>query len=182
MANICTTEIKLIMEEENAVKMKSLLMDESLQVFDKEVPVSNIYKQYDIKPNAYTHLRANWQGFEIEQYGDDVVLSIIEESAWNPTQLALQLQKEGIVKRFVFYAEECGNGIFCTNDEIGEFFDFRWYVYLSDKGEQEYFKDFQDAIEYVYNTTGKRFETVEDANEDDEVFIHPIEIVDDNEL
>lgn len=182
MANICTTEIKLILSEENALKLKSLLMDEDKQYFDKDVLVGDIYKEFGIKPNPDTHLRGRWQGVEIQNYGDYVLLTILEESAWNPTKLALQLKESGVVERFVFYAEECGNGIFYTNDEIGEFFDYRWYVYISDKGEQEYFKDLQDALEYVYNTTGKRFETVEDANEDDEVFIQSIEIVDDNEL
>lgn len=182
MANICTTEIKLILSEENANKMKSLLMDEGQLHFDKDVWVGDIYKVFGIEPNKDTHIRGRWQGVEIGNYGDYVLLTIIEESAWNPTKLALQLKEKGVVERFVFYAEECGNGLFYSNDEDGVFFDFRWYVYLSYKGEQEYFKELNDVFEYIYENTGNKFETVDEANEDEGVYIQPIEIVDDSEL
>lgn len=178
MANICTTDIRLVMSDEKGERLTDFLFESS------NLPVKKIYEAFGIKPNADTHLRATWNCYNKEYLDDgNVVLSVSEDAAWNATKLALQLKEEGLVERVYFFSEEPGCGIYATNDEEGVYFPNRYIVYIDDMDGDAYFETEKDALDYINQNCKKNYASLEDAvSENDSITLNTIEIVDEDDL
>lgn len=100
------------------------------------------------------------RGQIIEYYIDSGALRLTVESAWSELNevRALFLSKHPDCKIY-YMSEECGMGIFDTNDSSGRYFSERYVVDSEEKG-AEYFDDLGDVADYISELTGKEIDEV----------------------
>lgn len=100
-----------------------------------------------------TYCRGYWDNLLLH---DDGTVSFSVESAWGE----LNEVREFIEKKFpgvklYFQCEESGNGVYETNDDTGEYFPERYYLWVEDS-ETQYHETLEGLINDVENITGSK--------------------------
>lgn len=112
--------------------------------------------------NLVIKLDGDWEKVYCRGYWDNLVLhddgsiSFSVESAWGE----LNEVREFIEKKFpcvklYFQCEESGNGVYETNDDTGEYFPERYYLWV-EGSDSLYHETLEDLIKDVENITGSK--------------------------
>lgn len=115
---------------------------------------------------------------------DDDLLFIETESAWSEMQEVRQfIEKTYPALKIYYYEEECGCGIYRTNDKYGRFFTFG-FIFDNQKGDgPEYYDDTESLLKAASEALGEEIKTMADLEEaiaeSNDYSLHYIEVVDD---
>ena len=185
MANWCDTSYRIVGKKEEVYELYSKLQQ-----------LENI--QEPLVPNDFgvlwlgclvTVLGGDWndihcRGKIIDFSLDDDVLSIYTETAWGEMdEVRHFIEKVYPALKIYYYEEECGCGIYQTNDKHGHFFSSR-YIFDDQDGEGvEYFDKPETLLAFASRAMKLKLSTIEDLNkaiEDSNGFsFHEIKVVDD---
>jgi len=119
-------------------------------------------------------LGKNWEDYRCRGYWfnleyDGETVTFDTTTAWCPIYELFDLLCEKYTSiRHYYYAEEIGCRIYETNDIEGEYYPYRFYVDIctSDKSSHcEYFEDIKDALGWISDMEGHKFNTREEVEE-----------------
>ena len=145
--------------------------------------------------NLVHKIGGDWEKYrcrgEITDYFlDGNVLTINQSTAWCEQEGVRQIIEETFPSIKVYYQEqECGCGVFYTNDSTGDYFPEKYFL---DTGEDwEYFETIEQVAEFVYEIVGKSINPTEkevdqaledymEEHEDEDLYFsfHKFEVVD----
>lgn len=167
MPNWCNTSFAIKCEDKSVLEK----ICNAIQDCEKQKPeqssgspswIGNVFKKLGLETNE---CRTYWTDARIE----NDILHFMEESAWSRSNAIVTLQDyflnldEPVELNILFVSEELSEGIFETNDEVGEVFTQRYCV--SDDNGTEYYDTFEqlkaDMVELV---GGGDFKTIQDMN------------------
>lgn len=135
--------------------------------------------------------RLGGEMYEEVEIKDDV-LRFWAEERWGLQDFEELLRQKFSDIKVYWIVEECGCGVYCTNDREGKYFPERYWVDTAqdDIYQSEYFKTEEAMYEWLSKITNGRVKSKEDVEEfnsdyedsgtDDEnfIYIHEFEIVD----
>ena len=109
----------------------------------------------------------------------DGTLSFETETAWSPAEevIALIQEKYPGIENVWYYSEEPGMGFYETNDAEGRFWKDRYVLCDHVSGEEEVTQTLEEALDIVARWRGWRYNSLEEAEKDEELFIQQIDIV-----
>ena len=193
MANNCITEFVLEGDRKFLERLNDAILKNNYHWVGDIIAAANLMTDADIKETAEyksCNLRASWYDTDLQpgcdgdyKTGDYAVLRIYEDSKWvRSSAMSLVMRildkqvEDGIIDEnpissIYFATEEPGCGIFEIHDEEGKYFDYDVSVYLCDEGEQEYFVNKEDALEWINERTNRDFKTLEEVTADDDIEI-----------
>lgn len=99
------------------------------------------------------YCRGSWDNLLLH---DDGTVSFSVESAWgelNEVRVFIEEKFPGV--KFYFQCEESGNGVYETNDDTGEYFPERYYLWI-ENGESLYHETLEGLIKDVEGATGSK--------------------------
>ena len=112
--------------------------------------------------NLVIKLGGDWEKVYCRGYWDNLLLhedgtvSFSVESAWgelNEVREFIEEKFPGV--KLYFQCEESGNGVYETNDDTGEYFPERYYLWVEDC-ETQYHNNLESLIHDVENITGSK--------------------------
>lgn len=121
--------------------------------------------------NLVVKLGGNWEKYrgrgEITYYElDGNKLTVCQNTAWCEQEGVREIIEEKFPSVRVYYREEeCGCGVYHTNDASGEYFPGRYYLDSYDD-DSEYFTTIEEAAEYVSGIIGEKVEPDKNAIEE----------------
>lgn len=112
------------------------------------------------------YCRGSWENLLLH---DDGTVSFSAESAWDePNEVRVFIEKKFSNIHLYYQTEECGEGIYKTNDSTGKYFPEKYYLWVECE-ETEYYDSLDKLIKEVQSITGsknlKTFESCVEALE-----------------
>ena len=99
---------------------------------------------------------------------DGRVLTFNTETAWSPcNEMFDMVCKKYPTLSYFYRSEEPGNCLYCTNDEEGRYFQYRFVVNLYTPEEEdytEYFPDLQSAYEWLEGICDMQVQSTQDVD------------------
>lgn len=193
MANWCSTSYTFVGKKEELNKLFDIMKQlESME-----------------QPFVKNGFGTNWLGCLVEKLGqkwdsiwcrgewsnlsyDDGKLLFCTETAWSAANEVMDfICKKFPSLKYYYYSEECGMGIYETNDDTGQFYPEKYFVDLCNVNEEfrsEYFISLEDALEWIGDMTDEAkfksekeveayFEAIQEKQENAFCYIHRIELI-----
>lgn len=112
--------------------------------------------------NLVIKLGGDWEKVYCRGYWDNLLLlddgsvSFSVESAWDePNEVREFIEKKFPKVKLYFQCEESGMCIYHTNDDTGQYFPEKYYLWVED-GETEYYTTLEALAKEVENITGSK--------------------------
>jgi hypothetical protein len=105
-------------------------------------------------------------------------LSFNTETAWGPMEETIDLIREKFpgIENVWYFAEEPGMAFYVTNDESGKYWKERYIVQDLISYEEERTETLEEALYVVSTWRGWTYNSLEEAEKDEELFIKQIDI------
>ena len=98
------------------------------------------------------YCRGSWDNLLYE----NGVISFCVESAWNePNEVRHFIEEKFPNIKLYYQSEESGMGIYITNDDIGQYFPERFYLWVENE-ETEYYDNLENLILDIEKITGSK--------------------------
>lgn len=99
------------------------------------------------------YCRGSWDNLLLH---DDGTVSFSVESAWDePDEVRYFIEAKFPDIRLYYQCEESGMGIYTTNDDSGQFFPDRYYLWI-ENGTTDYYSSLDEVIKAVESETGSK--------------------------
>ena len=159
MANLAYTQYHAVGDKEQLQKLHSI-MDELEGMKDPGLHENGFGKTW--LGNLVIKLGGDWEKVYCRGSWDNLLLhedsavSFTVESAWDELNEVRHFIEEKFPDIHLYYqCEEAGMGIYQTNDDTGQYFPEKYYLWVED-GETMYHNTLDDLIKDVEETTGSK--------------------------
>ncbi len=159
MANLAFTQYHAVGDKEQLQKLHSL-MDELECMKDPGLHDNGFGSTW--LGNLVIKFDGDWEKVYCRGYWDNLVLhedgsiSFSVESAWGELNEVREFIEEYFPNiRLFFQCEESGMGIYQTNDDTGQYFPEKYYLWV-ENGDTEYYNNLEALAKEVENITGSK--------------------------
>lgn len=159
MANLAFTQYHAVGDKEQLQKLHSL-MDELECMKDPGLHDNGFGSTW--LGNLVIKFDGDWEKVYCRGYWDNLVLhedgsiSFSVESAWGELNEVREFIEEYFPNiRLFFQCEESGMGIYQTNDDTGQYFPEKYYLWVENE-ETEYYSTLEALAKEVENITGSK--------------------------